>query len=34
MFTEAHVPVTAAPRAFRWFGYYYGTLSGGRGLVR
>jgi hypothetical protein len=27
----AHLP---ALQAFRWFSYYYGTLSGGRGPVR
>ena len=27
----AHLP---ALRADWWFSYYYGTLSGGRGLVR
>ena len=38
MHTDLHHPMTAAHlpalRAFRWFSYYYGTLSGGRGLVR
>jgi hypothetical protein len=32
MHNEARFP---ALRAFRWFSYYYyGTLTGGRGLVR